>query len=110
LAPLAALCLLVIIFVAIATSGRQRINLYKPIDEADRIDDCLFTGDALCRYVDHGRLGRRRAVQPRRPDPGFDFFGQERSCPATKKRMRLASFYGALKPSTAALAAAGGAI
>jgi len=31
LAPLAALGLLVIIVVAIATSGRQRIKLYKPI-------------------------------------------------------------------------------
>ncbi len=39
LAPLAALGLLVIIVVAIVTSGRQRIKLYKPIDEADRIDD-----------------------------------------------------------------------
>jgi uncharacterized membrane protein YphA (DoxX/SURF4 family) len=53
LAPLAALGLLVIILVSIATSGRQRIKLYKPIDEADRID-------------------RRRAVQPRRLDPGCD--------------------------------------
>jgi uncharacterized membrane protein YphA (DoxX/SURF4 family) len=33
LAPLAALGLLVIILVAMATSGRQRIKLYKPIDE-----------------------------------------------------------------------------
>src|SRR6202163_3686983 len=39
LAPLAALGLLAIILVAIATSGRQRIKLYKPIDEVDRIDD-----------------------------------------------------------------------
>src|SRR5580704_7806767 len=35
LAPLAALGLLVIIVVAMATSGWQRIKLYKPIDEAD---------------------------------------------------------------------------
>ncbi len=50
LAPLAALGLLVIILVAIATSGRQRIAfLYKPIDEVDRIDDWLyFYRDALC--------------------------------------------------------------
>src|SRR5271156_2508425 len=34
LAPVAALGLLVLILVAIATSGRQRIKLYKPIDEA----------------------------------------------------------------------------
>src|SRR5580704_3931341 len=38
LAPLAALGLLVIILVAIVTSGRQRIKLYKPTSEADRID------------------------------------------------------------------------
>ena len=47
LAPLAALGLLVIIFVAIATSGRQQINLYKPIDEADRIDDWLYLPETL---------------------------------------------------------------
>ena len=41
LAPLAALGLLVIIVVAIATSGRQRIKLHKPIDMGDRIDDWL---------------------------------------------------------------------
>src|ERR1700731_3773337 len=38
LAPLAALGLLVIILVSIVASGRQRYNLYKPIDLADRID------------------------------------------------------------------------
>src|ERR1700679_1199363 len=37
LAPLAALGLLVIIIVAIATSGHQRMKLIKPIDEADRL-------------------------------------------------------------------------
>src|SRR3984957_1339785 len=42
LAPLAALGLLVITLVAIATSGRQRIKLYKPIDEGDRIYDQLY--------------------------------------------------------------------
>ena len=47
LAPLAALGLLVIILVAIATSGRQRIKLYKPIDEADRIDDWLYLPETL---------------------------------------------------------------
>ena len=47
LAPLAALGLLVIILVAIATPGRQRIELYKPIDEADRIDDWLYLPEAL---------------------------------------------------------------
>ena len=47
LAPLAALGLFAIILVAIATSGRQRIKLYKPIDEADRIDDWLYLPEAL---------------------------------------------------------------
>ena len=47
LAPLAALGLLVIILIAIATSGRQRIKLYKPIDEADRIDDWLYLPETL---------------------------------------------------------------
>ena len=42
LAPLAALGLFVIILVALATSGRQRIRSYKVIDEADRIDDWLY--------------------------------------------------------------------
>jgi hypothetical protein len=47
LAPLAALGLLVIVLVAIATSGPQRINLYKPIDEAERIDDWLYLPELL---------------------------------------------------------------
>src|SRR5262249_33046341 len=47
LPPLAALGLLVITLVAMATSGRQRINLYKPIDEADRIDDWLYLPETL---------------------------------------------------------------
>jgi uncharacterized membrane protein YphA (DoxX/SURF4 family) len=47
LAPLAALGLLVLILVAIATSGRQRIKLYKPIDRADRIDDWLYLPETL---------------------------------------------------------------
>jgi uncharacterized membrane protein YphA (DoxX/SURF4 family) len=47
LAPLAALGLLILILVAIATSGRQRIALYKPIDEADRIDDWLYLPETL---------------------------------------------------------------
>ena len=47
LAPLAALGLLVIILVAIATSGPQRIKAYKPIDEADRIDDWLYLPETL---------------------------------------------------------------
>ena len=47
LAPLAALGLLVIILVAIATSGQQRIKLNKPIDEGDRIDDWLYLPETL---------------------------------------------------------------
>jgi putative oxidoreductase len=47
LAPLAALGLLVLIIVAIVTSGPQRIKLYKPIDEADRIDDWLYLPETL---------------------------------------------------------------
>jgi putative oxidoreductase len=47
LAPVAALGLLVLILVAIVTSGRQRIKLYKPIDEADRIDDWLYLPETL---------------------------------------------------------------
>ena len=51
LAPLAALGLLVIILVAIATSGRRRIRLYKPIDEADRIDDWLYLPETLYAFM-----------------------------------------------------------
>src|SRR6202161_2450693 len=47
LAPLAALGLLVIILVALATSGRQRIKLFKPIDRGDRIDDWLYLPETL---------------------------------------------------------------
>jgi uncharacterized membrane protein YphA (DoxX/SURF4 family) len=47
LAPLAALGLLVITVVAIATTGPQRIKIYKPIDEADRIDDWLYLPEIL---------------------------------------------------------------
>ena len=51
LAPLAALGLLVIILVAIATTGRARIAIYKPIDEADRIDDWLFLPETLYAFM-----------------------------------------------------------
>ena len=47
LAPLAALGLLVIILVAMAMSGRQRMKLFKPLDEADRIDDWLYLPETL---------------------------------------------------------------
>ena len=74
LAPLAALGLLFITLVALATSGRQRIKLFKPIDEGDRIDDWLNLPEtALCLHVDHSHLWPLRlAVQSRRPDPGSD--------------------------------------
>jgi uncharacterized membrane protein YphA (DoxX/SURF4 family) len=51
LAPLAALGLLVIILVAMATSGQQRIKAYKPIDEADRIDDWLYLPETLYAFM-----------------------------------------------------------
>jgi uncharacterized membrane protein YphA (DoxX/SURF4 family) len=51
LAPLAALGLLVIILVAMATSGRQRIALYKPIDRGDRIDDWLYLPETLYAFM-----------------------------------------------------------
>jgi uncharacterized membrane protein YphA (DoxX/SURF4 family) len=51
LAPLAALGLLVITIVAIATSGRQRIKLYKTIDEADRIADWLYFPETLYAFM-----------------------------------------------------------
>jgi putative oxidoreductase len=51
LAPLAAIGLLVLIIVAIATSGPQRIRLYKPIDQADRIDDWLYLPEVLYAFM-----------------------------------------------------------
>jgi hypothetical protein len=51
LAPLAALGLLFLILVAIATTGRQRIKVYKPIDEADRIDDWLYLPETLYAFM-----------------------------------------------------------
>jgi putative oxidoreductase len=51
LTPLAALGLLVVILVAIATSGRRRIKVYKPIDEADRIDDWLYLPEVLYAFM-----------------------------------------------------------
>jgi uncharacterized membrane protein YphA (DoxX/SURF4 family) len=51
LAPLAALGLLVLIVVAIVTSGPQRIKVYKPIDEADRIDDWLYLPEVLYAFM-----------------------------------------------------------
>ena len=51
LAPLAALGLLVIIVVAIVTSGHRRMKLIKPIDEADRIDDFLYLPETLYAFM-----------------------------------------------------------
>jgi uncharacterized membrane protein YphA (DoxX/SURF4 family) len=48
LAPLAALGLLVI---AMATSGRQRIKLYNPIDRGDRVDDWLYLPETLYAFM-----------------------------------------------------------
>jgi uncharacterized membrane protein YphA (DoxX/SURF4 family) len=50
-APLAALGLLVIIVVASATSGRERLKTYKPIDRADRIDDWLYLPETLYAFM-----------------------------------------------------------
>jgi uncharacterized membrane protein YphA (DoxX/SURF4 family) len=51
LAPLAALGLLVVTIVAIATSAPQRIRALKPIDEADRIDDWLYLPEILYAFM-----------------------------------------------------------
>jgi uncharacterized membrane protein YphA (DoxX/SURF4 family) len=51
LAPLAALGLLVIILVAIATSGRERLKAFMPIDRADRIDDWLYLPETLYAFM-----------------------------------------------------------
>jgi uncharacterized membrane protein YphA (DoxX/SURF4 family) len=51
LAPLAALGLLVLILVAIVTSGPQRIKVYKSIDEADRLDDWLYLPEVLYAFM-----------------------------------------------------------
>jgi hypothetical protein len=37
--------------VAMVTSGRQRIKAYKPIDEADRIDDWLYLPETLYAFM-----------------------------------------------------------
>ena len=50
-APLAALGLLFIILVASATSGRERITTYKPIDRADRVDDWLYLPETLYAFM-----------------------------------------------------------
>ena len=50
-APLAALGLIVIIVVAVATSGRQRIKSELPIDRGDRIDDWLYLPETLYVFM-----------------------------------------------------------
>ena len=51
LAPLAALGLLVLIIVALVTTGPQRIGVFKPIDRADRIDDWLYVPETLYAFM-----------------------------------------------------------
>ena len=51
LAPLAALGLLFIIVVALATSGRKRLAMFMPIDRADRIDDFLYLPETLYAFM-----------------------------------------------------------
>jgi uncharacterized membrane protein YphA (DoxX/SURF4 family) len=51
LAPLAALGLLFVILVAIATTGRERIKAFMPIDRADRIDDWLYLPETLYAFM-----------------------------------------------------------
>ena len=51
LAPLAALGLLVLILVATIMSGPDRIKVYKPIDEVDRIDDWLYLPEVLYAFM-----------------------------------------------------------
>jgi uncharacterized membrane protein YphA (DoxX/SURF4 family) len=36
---------------SIATSGRQRIKFYKPIDKADRIDDWFYLPETLYAFM-----------------------------------------------------------
>jgi uncharacterized membrane protein YphA (DoxX/SURF4 family) len=51
LTPLAALGLLVIVLVAVVTSGRVQIKGYQPIDRADRIDDWLYLPEILYAFM-----------------------------------------------------------
>lgn len=51
LAPLAALGLLAIMGVALLTDCRRRVNAYKPIDGADRLDDWLYLPEMLYTLV-----------------------------------------------------------
>jgi putative oxidoreductase len=51
LAPLAAFGLLVLILVALAMSGPQRIKVLMPIDRGDRIDDWLYLPEILYAFM-----------------------------------------------------------
>jgi uncharacterized membrane protein YphA (DoxX/SURF4 family) len=51
LTPLAAIGLLAIILVANATTGRERIKAFMPIDRADRIDDWLYLPETLYAFL-----------------------------------------------------------
>jgi putative oxidoreductase len=51
LTPLAALGLLFILLVANATTGRERIKAFKPIDRADRIDDWLYLPETVYAFL-----------------------------------------------------------
>ena len=50
-APLAAFGLIVVIVIADVTSGRERIESFKPIDRADRIDDWLYLPETLFAFM-----------------------------------------------------------
>ena len=64
LAPLAALGLLVVILVAIVTSTAANWSLHA--DRRSRPDRrlALSARGPLCLHADHGRLSRRRTLQP----------------------------------------------
>jgi putative oxidoreductase len=47
LAPLAAMGLMIICFVATCTAGRKRIPEFNPIDKADVVDDYLYLPEVL---------------------------------------------------------------
>ncbi|HEY2465288.1 MAG TPA: hypothetical protein VGI32_14615 [Steroidobacteraceae bacterium] len=47
----AAIGLIVIILIANATSGRQRIRSFMPIDRADRLDDWLYLPETLYAFM-----------------------------------------------------------
>jgi len=50
-APLAAVGLIVVIVIAAATTGRARVDSFKPIDAADRLDDWLYLPESLYMFM-----------------------------------------------------------